>query len=148
MAPAPPRAPAPRPSPSTAPTGSSNWYKTRFDEFTKETGVAVNLVEAGSGEVVSRVEKEQSNPQADIVVTLPPFIQKADAQGLLQPSGIDTSAVPADEKDPAGKYVPVVNNYLTFIANPGANPAARDLGRPARRAVQGQAAVLHPRPGR
>ncbi|MFC7447190.1 2-aminoethylphosphonate ABC transporter substrate-binding protein [Rhodococcus daqingensis] len=103
--------------------GLSTWYKARFDEFTKETGVAVNLVEAGSGEVVSRVEKEQSNPQADIVVTLPPFIQKADAQGLLQPSGIDTSAVPTEEKDPAGKYVPVVNNYLNFIANPGANPA-------------------------
>ena len=85
---------APRPSPSTAPTASPAWYKTQFDAFTKETGIAVNLVEAGSGEVVSRVEKEQSNPQADLVVTLPPFIQKADAQGLLQPSGIDTSARP------------------------------------------------------
>ncbi|MFC9788064.1 2-aminoethylphosphonate ABC transporter substrate-binding protein [Rhodococcus sp. NPDC127528] len=103
--------------------GLSGWYKPQFAEFTKETGIAVNLVEAGSGEVVSRVEKEQSNPQADIVVTLPPFIQKADAQGLLQPSGIDTSAVPAEEKDPAGKYVPVVGNFLSFIANPGANPA-------------------------
>ncbi|MFC4603029.1 2-aminoethylphosphonate ABC transporter substrate-binding protein [Rhodococcus kronopolitis] len=103
--------------------GLAGWYKTQFDAFTKETGVAVNLVEAGSGEVVSRVEKEQSNPQADLVVTLPPFIQKAAAQDLLQPSGIDTSAVPAAEQDPAGRYVPVVNNYLSFIANPGANPA-------------------------
>ncbi|MFD4468163.1 2-aminoethylphosphonate ABC transporter substrate-binding protein [Rhodococcus sp. NPDC058505] len=103
--------------------GLASWYEPQFEEFTKETGIAVNLVEAGSGEVVSRVEKEQSNPQADVVVTLPPFIQKAAAQGLLQPSGIDTSAVPADVQDPAGSYVPVVNNYLTFIANPGANPA-------------------------
>ncbi|PMV11233.1 2-aminoethylphosphonate ABC transporter substrate-binding protein, partial [Pseudomonas sp. GW704-F2] len=78
--------------------GLSGWYKGRFDAFTAQTGIAVNLVEAGSGEVVSRVEKEQSNPQADVIITLPPFIQKADAQGLLEPSGIDTSAVPADEK--------------------------------------------------
>lgn len=105
--------------------GLANWYKPQFEEFTRETGIAVNLVEAGSGEVVSRVEKEQSNPQADVVVTLPPFIQKAAAQGLLQPSGIDTSAVPAAEQDPAGTHVPVVNNYLTFIANPGANPAPK-----------------------
>lgn len=105
--------------------GLAGWYKSQFAAFTEETGIAVNLVEAGSGEVVSRVDKEQSNPQADVVVTLPPFIQKADAQGLLQPSGIDTSAVPADVQDPAGKYVPVVDNYLSFIANPGANPAPR-----------------------
>ncbi|MDG3010977.1 2-aminoethylphosphonate ABC transporter substrate-binding protein [Rhodococcus sp. D2-41] len=102
--------------------GLSSWYKPQFAEFTKETGIAVNLVEAGSGEVVSRVQKEQSNPQADVVVTLPPFIQKADAEGLLQPSGVDTAAVPAASKDPAGKYVSVVDNYLSFIANPGADP--------------------------
>ncbi|MDF3307820.1 2-aminoethylphosphonate ABC transporter substrate-binding protein [Rhodococcus sp. T2V] len=105
--------------------GLSGWYQSRFDAFTDRTGIAVNLVEAGSGEVVSRLEKEQSNPQADVVVTLPPFIQKADAQGLLVPSGVDTSAVPAAETDPAGRYVPVVGNYLSFIANPAAAPAPR-----------------------
>src|ERR1700760_621229 len=67
--------------------GLANWYKPQFDKFTKDTGIAVNLVEAGSGEVVSRVEKEQSNPQADLLVTLPPFIQKADKSGLLAASG-------------------------------------------------------------
>lgn len=103
--------------------GLAGWYETQFAAFTEETGIAVNLVEAGSGEVVSRIGKEQSNPQADVVVTLPPFIQKADAQGLLAPSGIDTSAVPAEVQDPDGKYVPLVDNYLSFIANPGANPA-------------------------
>lgn len=60
--------------------GLSGWYQSRFDAFTAQTGIAVNLVEAGSGEVVSRLEKEQSNPQADVVVTLPPFIQKADSR--------------------------------------------------------------------
>ncbi|PQP20601.1 2-aminoethylphosphonate ABC transporter substrate-binding protein [Rhodococcus opacus] len=105
--------------------GLSGWYTSRFDAFTAQTGIAVNLVEAGSGEVVSRLEKEQSNPQADVVVTLPPFIQKADSQGLLVPSGVDASAVPAAEKDAAGHFVPVVENYLSFIANPAASPAPR-----------------------
>jgi 2-aminoethylphosphonate transport system substrate-binding protein len=102
--------------------GLATWYKTQFDAFTKNTGINVNLVEAGSGEVVSRVEKEQSNPQADLLVTLPPFIQKADKSGLLQPSGVDTSGIAAAQVGPGGNYLPVVNNALSFIANPGANP--------------------------
>ena len=102
--------------------GLATWYKPQFDAFTKSTGVNVNLVEAGSGEVVSRVEKEQSNPQADVLVTLPPFIQKADQSGLLQPSGVDTAGIAAAQVGPGGNYVPVVDNALSFIANPGANP--------------------------
>src|SRR6201994_623199 len=102
--------------------GLANWYKPQFDKFTKDTGIAVNLVEAGSGEVVSRVEKEQSNPQADLLVTLPPFIQKADKSGLLVASGVDTKGIPADQVGPGGNYVPIVNNALSFIVNPGANP--------------------------
>src|SRR5690349_20153139 len=105
--------------------GLGSWFKSTFDTFTKDTGIAVNLVEAGSGEVVSRVEKEQSNPQADLLVTLPPFIQKADKSGLLVASGVDTRGIPADQVGPDAKYVPIVNNALSFIANPAANPAPK-----------------------
>lgn len=102
--------------------GLGSWYKTQFDKFTKDTGVNVNLVEAGSGEVVSRVEKEQSNPQADVLVTLPPFIQKAEKSGLLQASGADTTGIAPEQVGPGGNYVPIVDNALSFIANPGAEP--------------------------
>lgn len=102
--------------------GLGTWYKSEFAKFTKDTGINVNVVEAGSGEVVSRVEKEQSNPQADLLVTLPPFIQKADKSGLLQPSGADTTGISPDLVGPSGNYLPIVNNALSFIANPGANP--------------------------
>ncbi|WP_099021461.1 2-aminoethylphosphonate ABC transporter substrate-binding protein [Mycolicibacterium palauense] len=102
--------------------GLATWYKDQFEKFTADTGVNVNLVEAGSGEVVSRVEKEQSNPQADLLVTLPPFIQKAQQSDLLQPSGADTSGIPDDQIGPDTSFVPIVNNALSFIANPGAQP--------------------------
>jgi 2-aminoethylphosphonate transport system substrate-binding protein len=98
--------------------GSPNWYQTQFDAFTKATGIQVQYVEGGSGVVVDRVAKEQSNPQADVLVTLPPFIQKAAADGLLQPStpaGADQIA--AGEKDPQGRYYALVDNYLSFIYN-------------------------------
>jgi 2-aminoethylphosphonate transport system substrate-binding protein len=102
--------------------GLGAWYKTQFAKFTEDTGINVNLVEAGSGEVVSRVEKEQSNPQADLLVTLPPFIQKAEKSGLLQPSGADTTDIAPDLIGPDATYLPIVNNALCFIANPNANP--------------------------
>jgi 2-aminoethylphosphonate transport system substrate-binding protein len=98
--------------------GSPNWYQTEFDAFTKATGIKVQYVEGGSGVVVDRVAKEKSNPQADVLVTLPPFIQKAAADGLLQsssPAGADQIA--ADEKDPQGRYYPLINNYFNFIYN-------------------------------
>ncbi len=102
--------------------GLATWYEGQFKAFTEDTGINVNLVEAGSGEVVSRVEKEQSNPQADLLITLPPFIQKAAASNLLQASGVDASGIPADQVGPDASYVPIVNNALSFIANPKANP--------------------------
>ncbi|NDZ96364.1 2-aminoethylphosphonate ABC transporter substrate-binding protein [Streptomyces sp. SID6673] len=105
--------------------GLGSWYKTEFDTFRQQTGISVNIVEAGSGEVVSRVQKEQSNPQADLLVTLPPFIQKAAGQGLLADSGVDTTAVDKADKDAGGKFVAIVDNYLSFIANPSATPAPK-----------------------
>lgn len=98
--------------------GTPNWYQTEFDAFTKATGIKVQYVEAGSGPVVARIEKEASNPQADVVVTLPPFIQKAAADGVLAaytPAGADQ--IPAASKDANGEYYALVNNYLSFIYN-------------------------------
>jgi 2-aminoethylphosphonate transport system substrate-binding protein len=98
--------------------GSPNWYQTEFDAFTKATGIKVQYVEGGSGGVVERVAKEASNPQADVLVTLPPFIQKAAADGLLQadtPDGADQ--IPAGSKDANGMFYAVVNNYMDFIYN-------------------------------
>ncbi|MGV9410856.1 2-aminoethylphosphonate ABC transporter substrate-binding protein [Nocardia sp. NPDC003693] len=103
--------------------GVGDWYKNQFAKFKDQTGIAVNLVEAGSGEVVNRVDKEQSNPQADVIVTLPPFMQKADKQGLLEASGVDTAAFPAADKDANGKWVTLAGNYLCFIANPSVDAA-------------------------
>src|SRR5215472_14303244 len=88
--------------------GSPNWYQTQFDAFTKATGIKVQYVEGGSGVVVDRVAKEKSNPQADVLVTLPPFIQKAAA---------DADQILASEKDPKGTYYALVDNYTSFIYN-------------------------------
>ena len=114
-----------------SPTGLGDWYQSRFEKFTAETGIKVTLFEAGSGEVVSRVNSPavwdqmdagEPVPPADLLITLPPFIQKADKAGLLQPSGVDTAGLSPEFVGPGGIYVPIVKTALCFIANPGLNP--------------------------
>ena len=114
-----------------SPTGLGAWYQSRFEKFTAETGIKVNLFEAGSGEVVSLVNSpavcEQMDtgepvPSADLLITLPPFIQKADKSGLLQPSGVDPAGLSPEFVGPGGVYVPIVKTALCFIANAGLNP--------------------------
>ncbi|WP_213308319.1 2-aminoethylphosphonate ABC transporter substrate-binding protein [Paraburkholderia sacchari] len=98
--------------------GSPSWYGNQFEAFTKATGIKVQYIEAGSSGVVDRLGKEKSNIQADVLVTLPPFMQKAAADGLLQaytPAGADK--IDARDKDPKGMYVAMVDNYPTFIYN-------------------------------
>ncbi|GAA1042432.1 2-aminoethylphosphonate ABC transporter substrate-binding protein [Streptomyces murinus] len=94
------------------------WYDKVFADFTKKTGIKVKYVEGGSGEVVQRAVREKSNPQADVLVTLPPFIQEADAKGLLQkyePEG--STVVSGADKAPDGTWTSVVNNYFGFVYN-------------------------------
>ncbi len=92
--------------------GKGSWFETQFDAFSKATGVKVQYVEAGSGGIVERVAKEKSNPQADVLVTLPPFIQRAEAEGLLQKFK-PTAADVIDGGDDS--YQPLVNNFQNFI---------------------------------
>ena len=97
--------------------GKGSWYETQFAEFTKETGIKVQYVEGGSGGVVERLTKEKSNPQADVLVTLPPFIQRAQSQGLLQKFHPKAAAHIAGGTD---SYQPLVYNYTNFIYNASA----------------------------
>lgn len=51
-----------------------------------------------------------------MLVTLPPFIMKAAADGILtpyNPAGLEV--IPAASRDPQGRYVALMNNYLCFI---------------------------------
>ncbi|WP_329120186.1 2-aminoethylphosphonate ABC transporter substrate-binding protein [Streptomyces sp. NBC_01353] len=94
------------------------WYDKVFADFEKQTGIKVKYVEGGSGEMVQRAVREKNNTQADVIVTLPPFIQQADSKGLLQaytPKGAEQ--VDGGNKAADGKWTSVVNNYFGFIHN-------------------------------
>ncbi|MDV9191248.1 2-aminoethylphosphonate ABC transporter substrate-binding protein [Streptomyces sp. SR27] len=101
------------------------WYDKVFADFEKKTGIKVKYVEGGSGEMVQRALREKTNTQADVIVTLPPFIQQAGSKGLLQaytPAGADQ--VDGGDKASDGTWTSVVNNYFGFVHNKKELPAA------------------------
>jgi len=126
--------PAPTPTLTVYSAGGMGaWLTDQFAAFTADSGIPVTLVEGGSGEVVDRVDRERANPQADLLITLPPFIQQAAKAGLLQPGDADVSGVTSPLIGPGGIFVPIVGNALSFIASPDADPQPRtwdDLLRP------------------
>ncbi|MEV1043762.1 2-aminoethylphosphonate ABC transporter substrate-binding protein [Streptomyces sp. NPDC049916] len=96
----------------------NGWYDKVFEDFEKKTGIKVQYVEGGSGEMVQRAAREKANTQADVLVTLPPFIQQADDKGLLtayEPKGADQ--VDGAGRAPDGTWTSVVNNYFGFVRN-------------------------------
>jgi 2-aminoethylphosphonate transport system substrate-binding protein len=95
--------------------GKGSWYEKEFAAFTKATGVEVRYIQAGAGVIVDRAAKEKA--LVDVLITLPPSIQKAQAECLLQAYTPKAAA----EVDGGGPYYqPIANNYLSFIYNASA----------------------------
>ena len=92
--------------------GDNSWYQHQFAAFTKATGIKVQYVEGGSGAIVERLAKERTNPQADVLVTVPPFIQRAAKEQLLaefQPQ--DSARIPGVHD----RYSPLVVARRFFL---------------------------------
>jgi iron(III) transport system substrate-binding protein len=85
-------------------------------DFTKDTGVKVNMVFLSSGPALSRIEAEKANPQADVWFGAPSenhIIAKE--RGLTQPyMSKDDSALPTNFKDPQGYWYAIYTNPLAF----------------------------------
>jgi iron(III) transport system substrate-binding protein len=68
---------------------SSRHYHTDpalYDNFTKQTGIAINRIEAGENEVIERIKNEGEKSPADVLVTVDLVrLARADEQGLLAP---------------------------------------------------------------
>jgi iron(III) transport system substrate-binding protein len=94
--------------------GSVNVYTYRepglikplFDEFTSQTGIAVNVIFAKDG-LEQRIQAEGENSPADILLTVDiARLQDAVDAGVTQPVSSDVleSTVPAEYRDPQGHW--------------------------------------------
>lgn len=105
--------------------GLENMYRDVLPAFERAQQVKVNIVTAGGGDVVNRANVEKNSPKADVLVTLPPFVQQAAGLGLLQPyQGANHAGVPAEAKARDGAWSTLMNNYFSFAVNPNITPHA------------------------
>ncbi|MEM8953563.1 MAG: Fe(3+) ABC transporter substrate-binding protein [Verrucomicrobiota bacterium] len=78
-----------------------------FDEFTKQTGIKVNVVKASADELIERLKAEGDNSPADILMAADAGrLERAKAANLLQPatSAVLEERIPENLRDPDNKW--------------------------------------------
>ena len=93
--------------------------KALFDQFTKETGIAVNWVRLSGGEALARMEAEKANPQASIWVGGVGLDHMTGKTKDLTTPYRSREAVntPAEFKDPQNFWIGLYVGPLTFVVN-------------------------------
>jgi len=95
--------------------GEVNLYSARhydtdqalYDGFTAETGIRVNVVQAGEDQLIERLKGEGANSPADILLTVDAGrLYRAQEAGLFQPvrSDVLEARVPANLREPEGHW--------------------------------------------
>lgn len=98
----------------------TDWLGPLVSAFTETTGIEVDCHEDHSRATVQRLIDERDAPQADVVITLPPFIQMAAAEGLLAPT------TPAHASAAPAPFHLLVRDFPCLIAHVDGEAAAPD----------------------
>lgn len=109
-----------------------------LDDFTAQTGIAVNLVTGGNAELVTRLEYEGENTPADLLLTVDiGNVYQAKEKGLLQPikSAVLDGAIPDYLRDPEGYWYGLTSRarlifYHKDRVQPEAITSYLDLAKP------------------
>ena len=78
-----------------------------YTNFTKSTGIKVNLIEGGEDALIERIKNEGPNSPADVLITVDVGrLWRADDMGLFAPvkSKILEARIPANYRDPNGNW--------------------------------------------
>lgn len=89
-----------------------------YEAFTQQTGIKVNLVEAGEDQIIQRILNEGVNSPADIMITTDAGrLWRAEQAGLFQPirSTLLESRVPEYHRDPEGLWFGLAGRARVFV---------------------------------
>lgn len=78
-----------------------------YDDFTKQTGIRVRLIEGDADQLIERIRNEGANSPADVLITVDAArLQRAKEAGILGPtrSEVLESRIPANLRDPDGLW--------------------------------------------
>ena len=102
-------------SPAFAQENVLNLYSARhyqtdealYSNFTKATGIKINLIEGGEDALMERIRNEGTNSPADVFITVDVGrLWRAEQMGLFAPVKSKTleSRIPANYRDPDGNW--------------------------------------------
>src|SRR5690349_4978820 len=93
-------------------------------EFTKATGIQADVVSAGSGVVVKRVETEKDRPQGDIVWGVSRSLLQSNVQYFDAYASQNKDAIPAEFRDPQNRWIGTNLHLLVVLQNTKSVPDA------------------------
>lgn len=101
--------------------------KPLLDQFTKDTGIKVNLLTGKDEQLLERLKSEGANSPADVLMTVDVGrLHKATDQGLLQAatSKVIEANVPAQYRDPENRWVGLsLRSRIVFYAKDRVKPS-------------------------
>lgn len=118
--------------------GPGSLAKSLASGYEKKTGVKVNIFQATTGKVMARLEAEQANPQADVLISASwDTAEDLHHRGWLLPyQSANADKVPANLK--SADYVAQGISALGIVWNTKAALRSRRVARPDRSGVQRQ----------
>lgn len=94
-----------------------------FDAFTKETGITVEGVEAGSGVLFRRIASEHERPLGDIVWGVSRILLQSNKAQLAPYASKNKDAVPAQFREPEDLWIGTNVHLLVILQNTKLVPA-------------------------
>lgn len=94
-------------------------------EFTKATGVQADVVSAGSGVVIKRVDTEKDRPQGDIVWGISRSLLQTNAQYFDSYASQHKAAIPAEYRDAQDRWIGTNLHLLVVLQNTKSIPDAQ-----------------------
>src|SRR5438067_11304158 len=104
-------------------SNDSNLNRFVFEAFTKETGIEVEPVEAGSGVIFRRMASERERPLGDIVWGVSRTLLRANKALLAPYASKNKDAVPAHFRDPEDYWIGTNVHLLVILQNTKLIPA-------------------------
>jgi iron(III) transport system substrate-binding protein len=94
-------------------------------EFEKETGISVNVISAGSGVVIKRLQSEKDRPQGDLVWGISRSLLQTNAEYFDPYASAHKSAIPAEYRDPQDRWIGTNLHLLVVLQNTKSIPDAQ-----------------------
>ena len=98
-----------------------------YQNFTKQTGIRINRIEAGDDQLIERLKSEGANSPADVLLIVDAArLAQADELGLFQPvaSKVLEARIPAELRDPQGEWFGLSSRARIIVYNKATmNPA-------------------------